>query len=133
MILLIMLLQCITPITAYNSNVVVHRVIDGDTFEFIEDNTPFRVRVLNLDTYESANNSRANKQAKELNIPLDSVISRGKRAKEYAKNLLENKKVHLIRIDKNQDSFGRLLRQVKINGLSYDSLMIANKLGLKYD
>lgn len=114
------------------SYVTVTRVIDGDTFEFLYDSTTFQVRVLELDTYESTNNSRAKKQSKELGLSEEEIVLRGKKAKEFSKNLLTNKVVQIQRTSKNADGFGRLLRKVNIDGISYDSLMIANKLGIKF-
>lgn len=125
--------DCITPMTAQECFVKVTKIVDGDTFEFVYDNTPFRVRISGLDAYETTKSKKAKSQAKRLNVSVDVIKKKGIKAKSFAEKYLLNKEVKLIRQDKdNQEDFGGLLRKVYVDGVPFDSLVIAKKLGYKY-
>lgn len=106
---------------------IVNWVYDGDTFDFKYEGVLHKVRVLNIDCYETQINDRLLEQAKRNKISPDSALSLGLAAKEFAIQILKNKEVLLIRSTTapNRDVYDRYLRFVKVNGMSYDSLIKA--------
>jgi len=95
---------------------VVTNVIDGDTIDvkLTDTNTIERVRILYIDTFEIKHTNKAKAQAYDCNLPLEEVISRGEKAKEYTTNLLLGKKIGLIFSDRsnNLDKYNRSLARV---------------------
>ncbi|MCX8055284.1 MAG: hypothetical protein N3A67_06430 [Ignavibacteria bacterium] len=107
---------------------IVNWVYDGDTFDYKYEGVLHKVRVLNIDCYETQINDRLKEQARRNKISVDSALALGLAAKEFAIKNLKGKEVLLIRSTQapNYDVYNRFLRFVKINGMSYDSLIIAN-------
>lgn len=118
-----------TPTEAYLLTTVID-ISDGDTFAIYYKNQKWKVRVLYVDCFETTKGTRLTEQAQRAGISVDSALSLGLKAKEYAKKTLLNKKVELIRDFKepNLDVYGRLLRITLIDGMRYDSLL--KSLGL---
>lgn len=88
--------------------VFVTKVIDGDTFE-IEDGR--KVRMIGIDTPETVDPRR-----------VDGCF--GKQASEHTKELLEGKRVKLLRDVSNTDHFGRLLRYVYVEDQFINKLLV---------
>lgn len=108
-------------------NVVVVRVIDGDTFIAVtcfECNDPLSIRVLGIDTPEKDNRPRKQleKQSRRLGVSKEDVILAGKLITREADKFLTGKVVKLIRDRRelNLDRFCRPLRHVRLpDGTSY--------------
>lgn len=110
----------------------VIEVTDGDTFAIYYKNQKWKVRVLKVDCFETRKDSRLAEQAQKAGISIDSALALGKIAKDFAKEILLNKKVDLFRDsgEPNLDIYGRLLRITVINGWRYDSLLKVNGLAV---
>lgn len=99
-----------------NDNEIRTRVLsvyDGDTLTVEIDGQEEKIRIIGIDTPEIKKGSKK--------------TCRGKTVANLAKSLLEGKEVLLLRDGKteNRDSFGRLLRYVKIREkLDYGFLMV---------
>jgi len=99
----------------YNGNIV--RVIDGDTFEVLIElgfnvTQKFHVRLDGIDTPEK-------------NTP------EGVKAKEYVRNLIENKKVTLT--DEGHDKYGRARAKIILeDGKDLTQFLIENHIGKEY-
>ena len=100
----IILLLLFFPIVSFGQDVMVIRVIDGDTFE-IENGD--KVRMIGIDAPELKDNE-------------------GLESKNHLKLLIENKYVSLIKDEKNKnkDFFGRLLRYVYLEDSDVNLEMI---------
>lgn len=83
-------------VNATTTDILVKRVIDGDTIELA---TGERVRYIGIDTPETVD-------------PREEVGCFGKEASQRNKELVEGKKVRLEKDVSDLDSFGRLLRYV---------------------
>lgn len=103
----------------------VIEITDGDTFAIYYKNKKWKVRVLYVDCFETRRGDRLSEQAKKAGISTDSALVLGKKAKDFATEMLLNKKVDLLRDlnEPNLDIYGRLLRITVINGLRFDSLL----------
>lgn len=113
--------ECQNPLIDSNAVVTCISIIDGDTWKFQLKNDIFSVRVLGIDTYETKNNARLKEQADNNGITTDSALTLGLRAKFVADSLLTNKDVTISRDfqESNFDTYNRLLRHCRINGLNY--------------
>jgi micrococcal nuclease len=100
----LILLLLFIPLVSFGQDVMVIRVIDGDTFE-IENGD--KVRMIGIDAPELKDNE-------------------GLESKNHLKLLIENKYVSLIedKKNKNKDFFGRLLRYVYIENTDVNLKMI---------
>lgn len=122
-----------SPFDEYSIVANVIEIYDGDTFLAYYKSVKEKVRVLNIDCFETSYGSRLEEQARKNNIPVDSAYKLGLQAKKLADSLLKNNYVTLNRdlSQSNRDVYNRLLRNVIINGMRYDSIIIARKLNAK--
>ena len=88
--------QVVTRATTTDQYVLVTRVVDGDTIEL---ETGQKVRYIGVNSPESVD-------------PRRSVQCFGKEASDYNKQLVEGKKVKLVKDISEVDKYGRLLRYV---------------------
>ncbi len=118
--------------TEYHLSTVVVEIVDGDTYGIFYKNQKWRIRVLNVDAFETQRGERLSNQARKAGISEDSALTLGKLAKEFAKSTLLNKKVDIYRDynEPNLDIYGRLLRITVVDGKRYDSLLKANGLAV---
>ena len=110
------------------SEVIITRVVDGDTFFCEKNGDVIKVRVLGFDAFESRLGSRLRAQAERAGIDTLRAISLGNKAKDYAKEFLQGKIVVLHRGNKrapNHDKYGRLLRYVIVDEQNLHELMIS--------
>ncbi len=114
--------------------VKVRYVYDGDTFDYKYDGNVLKVRILDIDCYETQINERLESQAARNKISVDSALSLGLAAKAFATQLLKDKTVLLMRSETapNKDVYDRYLRYVRVNGMSYDSLIKSMGYDAKY-
>lgn len=108
--------------------VVVVRVVDGDTFYAAKDGDTVKVRILGFDAFESRNGERLNEQAKRAGILPTRALEIGNNAKKYAKEILLGKIVILHRGNRrapNHDQYTRLLRFVNVDDEDFAELMIS--------
>lgn len=118
------------PFVDYTSSVYVNRVIDGDTFTFLINNEEFSIRILGIDCFETKHNDRLIGQAEKNGITEDSAYTLGNIAKSLADSLLTGKTVRITRdsSEADFDTYGRLLRNVFVNGKSYAQIIISRGL-----
>ena len=108
--------------------VVVVRVVDGDTFYCAKDGDTVKVRILGFDAFESRNGERLDKQAQRAGITSERALVLGNKAKQYAKELLQGKVIILHRGNKrapNHDLYTRLLRYVIVEEQDFAQIMIS--------
>lgn len=130
-----LLLLLFAPTCAYGQvvdqsdtcEVVVVRVVDGDTFYCAKDGDTVKVRILGFDAFESRTGDRLDKQASRAGISSERALSLGNKAKAFAKEILQGKVVILHRGNKrapNHDLYTRLLRYVIVDDQDFHSIMI---------
>jgi micrococcal nuclease len=100
----LILLLLFIPLVSFGQDIMVIRIIDGDTFE-IENGD--KVRMIGIDAPELKDEG-------------------GLESKNYLRLLIENKYVSLIKDEKNnnKDFFGRLLRYVYLKNSDINLKMI---------
>ncbi len=109
---------CTNPLVDSSANVLVTSVTDGDTFGFLVKGEEFKVRVLDIDCFETRHGSRLDSQAVKAKISIDSALSLGFKAKALADSLLNGKEVLIVRdsVEPDLDVYGRVLRRVFMKG-----------------
>jgi len=124
-VLLFFLLTLLTSCSKYNyakaekapSNTTpctVVRVVDGDTFHCtLSNGEEVKVRLIGVDTPESADNPKARRDSERTGQSLEEIIKMGRQAKEFTKRLLpKGEKVYLEFDVQKTDKYGRLLAYV---------------------
>jgi micrococcal nuclease len=103
--------ETVSPKGRAGDYATVIRVVDGDTFEL---DTKEKVRLLGIDTPEKYESKKLEKDAGASGMDKKTIKKLGQLASEYAKGLVEGKKVRLERDPTNDDKdrYGRLLRYV---------------------
>lgn len=106
--------ECPNPLVDENAEIVITRIIDGDTYEFQIKDEKFGIRLLGVDCFETRRGSRLTKQADHAGISEDSALVIGKAAKLFASEFLLQQRVQIVRdsIASNMDNYGRFLRHV---------------------
>lgn len=102
--------------TTVQTNATVIRVVDGDTFEAALDAEPgeWKIRLLGVDTPETVD-------------PRKPVQCMGKEASDFAKQMLDGKRVRLDADPQadERDKYGRLLRNVLLeDGTDVNALLV---------
>lgn len=122
---LLIAIQACCPHTSDSCEVIITRIIDGDTYVFRQNDEEYTIRLLGLDCFETRHGKRLEKQAEKAGISIDSAMTLGKRAKERAINYLLNQKVKIIRDkhERNFDSYNRLLRHVIVRDSSFINIL----------
>lgn len=89
----------------------VARVVDGDTVILDGDE---RVRLRGIDSPEASDSGKLLEDAKNAEMDKEKVKALGTRAKDYAKGLLEGKKVKLEYEEQRKDQYGRTLAYLRL-------------------
>lgn len=123
---ILLALCAMLSVTACNST---HRIneyesiyaVDGDTFRFVQNGETYTVRIMGVDT-------------PEMKGRCSQEIKKAKEAKTFTKNkLLNASNLTLTQLNRNKDKYGRLLRQVEIDGERLDKALIKANLGRAYE
>jgi micrococcal nuclease len=101
----------------------IKRVIDGDTYE-LENRE--RVRALGIDTPEKYESNKLDRDAERTGQDKKTIKRLGQLATDYVKDLLEGKKVELVREPdyEDRDAYGRLLRYVYLEDGTFVNMKI---------
>ena len=92
----------------WGENVVVDRVVDGDTIKVIDSNNKvLTVRLAYIDTMESMNNARAKNLATICRLDKSLILELGKEAKLYLQTLLPKGTLVNLKIVGKPDRGGR--------------------------
>ncbi|MFA7290063.1 MAG: thermonuclease family protein [Melioribacteraceae bacterium] len=98
------------------NEVLVSRIVDGDTIEILLEGRKEKVRLIGIDTPESRINSKAKKDAKRTNTDVKEIKKMGIRATKYLKSILNPGDAIRIEFDvRERDQYGRLLAYIYLN------------------
>lgn len=103
---------------------------DGDTLTALVNNETAKIRLLDVDCFETLNNNRAKFQSKLYGLPYGEIFKRGKQSRKKLKNLLKDHKY--IRVEwKKRDSFGRILGKVYLDDIKSAGIVDVNRYMLE--
>ena len=95
---------------SYNyDDILVSRTVDGDTLK-LENGE--RVRLIGIDTPEVHESEKLYKDSRKSGMSVDAIKAMGKRAWDYARPLVEGKRVRLEFDKERRDRYQRLLAYV---------------------
>ena len=118
----------IIPKTLEHHSYRVIKVIDGDTIKL--DNGQL-VRLIGIDAPETKQGPKFDRDLKKRQISKSKELAMGRRSWQYAKSLLEGKKVHMELDRQTYDDYHRLLAYVYLtNGIFVNKEII--KKGFAY-
>lgn len=109
--------------TAYEAVVAVISVQDGDTFSALVHEEDTKIRLLDVDCYETKKNARAKFQHEYYGLSLDEIFQRGKASKQKLKELIGKSKELRVIWDR-RDGFGRILGKVYLDDLEINQYML---------
>lgn len=107
------------------------KINDGDTLTALVNNETTKIRLLDVDCYETGKNKHTLFQYKFYNLSYDEIFNRGKQSRKKLKNLLKDHKY--IRVEwKKRDSFGRILGKVFLDDIKSAGVIDVNQYMLKF-
>lgn len=101
----------------------VVKITDGDTIEAKINKNKFRIRLIDIDCYETSNIHRAYKQAYESKISIEEVIKRGNSSKLFLQRLYASKPKAYLEFQ-GVDIYGRVLGVVYFNSINVNQKML---------
>ena len=111
-ILLLILFACNICIYA-GEKVKVHQVIDGDTLKVFYKGKLESIRLIGIDTPENSDNPKARRDSKRYKMDISIIISHGKKATEFVRELVRKGDIVSIEFDvQRRDKYKRLLGYV---------------------
>jgi len=92
------------------------KIQDGDTLTALVYNEETKIRLLDVDCYETKKNKRAKFQNQYYGISYDEIIKKGKHSKKELKKLLKDHRYIRVNWEK-RDDFGRILGKVYLDDI----------------
>ena len=108
---------------AHEAVVVVNDVQDGDTFSAMVHDEDTKIRLLDVDCYETRKNARAKFQHEYYSLSYDEIFERGRASKQKLKELIGKSKKLRITWDR-RDGFGRILGKVYLDDTEVNQYML---------
>lgn len=106
------------------------KINDGDTLTALVNNENTKIRLLNVDCFETTNNARAKLQQQYYGLPYDEIFAKGKQSRKILKNLLKDHRYIRVKWEK-RDSFGRILGAVYLDDIKSADVVDINRYMLK--
>ena len=107
------------------------KINDGDTLTALVNSETTKIRLLDVDCYETGKNKHTLFQHKFYNLSYDEIFNRGKQSRKKLKNLLKDHKY--IRVEwQKRDSFGRILGKVFLDDIKSAGVIDVNQYMLKF-
>ena len=108
----------------------ITKIQDGDTLSAIVNNEDTKIRLLDVDCFETKNNARAKFQQKYYGLSYDEVLEKGKQSRKILKKLLKDHRYIRVEWGK-RDSFGRILGKVYLDDIKSAGVIDVNQYMLK--
>ena len=116
----------VKSVSAHEFVATITKINDGDTLTALVNNEDTKIRLLDVDCYETKKNKRAKFQQKYYGLTVDEVIKNGKQSRKQLKNLLKDHRY--IRVEwEERDSFGRILGKVYLDDIKSAGVIDVNQ------
>ncbi len=104
---------------------------DGDTLSALVYGENTKIRLLDVDCFETKKNRRSKFQQKYYGLSFDEISEKGKQSKKKLKSLLKDHRY--IRVEwKKRDGFGRILGQVYLDDIKSAGILDVNSYMLQF-
>ena len=112
-------------VCAHEFVATITKINDGDTITALVNNEYTKIRLLDVDCYETKKNNRMKFQQKYYGLSIDEVIQSGKQSRKKLKNLLKDHRYIRVEWEK-RDSFGRILGKVYLDDIKSAGIIDVN-------
>ena len=121
-ILLVLLLFTFPALAQDLVKTEIIKITDGDTVKAIVNGEKIKIRLLDIDTFETRSNKRAYWQAKENNLSLGNVFKKGEYSKQELQKIISKNKDKIYLEPSKKDFFGRTLGTLYIGNNKEQSI-----------
>ena len=116
----------VQSVSAHEFVATIIKINDGDTLSAFVNNENTKIRLLDVDCYETKKNARAKFQQKYYGLPVDEVIKNGKQSRKILKKILKDHRYIRLEWEK-RDSFGRILGKVYLDDIKSAGVIDVNR------
>lgn len=120
----------VQSVSAHEFVATIIKINDGDTLTALVNNETTKIRLLDVDCYETKKNNRMKFQQKYYGLSIDEVIQSGKQSRKKLKNLLKDHRYIRVEWEK-RDSFGRILGKVYLDDIKSAGVIDVNRYMLE--
>ncbi len=120
----------VQSVSAHEFVATIIKINDGDTLSAFVNNENTKIRLLDVDCYETKKNARAKFQQKYYGLSVDEVLKKGKQSRKTLKQLLKDHRYIRVEWEK-RDSFGRILGKVYLDDIKSAGIIDVNQYMLK--
>lgn len=120
----------VQSVSAHEFVATIIKINDGDTLTALINNENTKIRLLDVDCYETGKNSNTKFQQKYYGLSVDEVLEKGKQSRKILKKLLKDHRYIRVEWDK-RDSFGRILGKVYLDDIKSVGVIDVNQYMLK--
>ena len=104
----------------------ITNIQDGDTLSAIVNNEETKIRLLDVDCFETKNNARARIQQQYYGLSYDEMLEKGKQSRKTLKKLLKDHRYIRVKWEK-RDRFGRILGNVYLDDIKSAGIIDVNQ------
>ena len=116
----------VQSVSAHEFVATITKINDGDTLTAIVNSENTKIRLLDVDCYETKKNKHSKALQQYYGLPYDEMISKGKQSRKQLKNLLKDHRY--IRVEwEERDSFGRILGKVYLDDIKSAGVIDVNQ------
>ena len=120
----------VQSVSAHEFVATIIKINDGDTLTALVNNENTKIRLLDVDCYETGKNSNTKFQQKYYGLSVDEVLEKGKQSRKILKKLLKDHRYIRVEWEK-RDSFGRILGKVYLDDIKSVGVIDVNQYMLK--
>ena len=128
--LILFTISLVQSVSAHEFVATIIKINDGDTLTALVNNENTKIRLLDVDCYETGKNSNIKFQQKYYELSVDDVLEKGKQSRKILKKLLKDHRYIRVEWEK-RDSFGRILGKVYLDDIKSVGVIDVNQYMLK--
>ena len=128
--LILFTILLVQSVSAHEFVATITKINDGDTLSAFVNNENTKIRLLDVDCYETGQNSNTKFQQKYYGLSVDEVLEKGKQSRKILKKLLKDHRYIRVEWEK-RDSFGRILGKVYLDDIKSAGVIDVNQYMLK--
>ena len=117
-------------VCAHEFVATIIKINDGDTLSAIIHDEDTKIRLLDVDCYETKKNGRAKFQQQYYGLSYEELLEKGKQSRKILKKLLKDHRYIRVEWEK-RDSFGRILGKVYLDDIKSNGTIDVNQYMLK--